>query len=87
VPLVELTTVAGVNYYTDSDGLVAFYEPGMMSRRVFFFIKADGYEYPDALGSTRMMTDSGGVIRSPPIICSSARRSTPGVAGAPAPAI
>jgi hypothetical protein len=31
VPLVELKTVAGVTYYTDSDGLVAFYEPGMMA--------------------------------------------------------
>ncbi len=47
VPLVELKTVAGVTYYTDSNGLVAFYEPGMMGRRVFFFIKADGYEYPE----------------------------------------
>lgn len=47
VPLVELKTVAGVTYYSDSNGLVAFYEPGLMDRRVYFGIKADGYEYPE----------------------------------------
>jgi hypothetical protein len=51
VPLVELKTVDDVTWYADSNGLVAFHEPGMMGRRVFFFIKADGYEYPkDGLG-------------------------------------
>ena len=36
VPLVELTTTSGVTYVTDSAGLVAFDEPGLMNQRVFF---------------------------------------------------
>jgi hypothetical protein len=39
VPLVELKTVGNVTYYTDGNGLVAFYEPGLMDRRVYFGIK------------------------------------------------
>ena len=46
VPLVELTTTAGVTYVTDSAGLVAFDEPGLMDRRVFFSVKSHGYESP-----------------------------------------
>ncbi len=43
VPLVELTTTSGVSYVTDSAGLVAFNEPGLMNQRVFFQIKSHGY--------------------------------------------
>jgi hypothetical protein len=46
VPLVELKTVANVSSYTDSNGIVAFSEPGLMGQRIFFFIQSDGYEYP-----------------------------------------
>src|SRR5688572_18524980 len=46
VPLVELTTTAGVTYVTDSAGLVAFNEPGLMDQRVFFGVKSHGYESP-----------------------------------------
>lgn len=46
VPLVELTTTAGVTYVTDSAGLVAFDEPGLMDQRVFFSVKCHGYEPP-----------------------------------------
>ena len=46
VPLVELKTVNNVLYYTDSNGIVAFHEPGLMDRRVFFHVKSHGYEYP-----------------------------------------
>lgn len=46
VPLVELRTVDNVRYYTDSSGLVAFFEPGLMNRSVFFHVKSHGYEYP-----------------------------------------
>ncbi len=52
VPMVELRTVHEVRYYTDSNGIVAFYEPGLMNRMVFFHVKSHGYEYPeDAFGS------------------------------------
>jgi hypothetical protein len=46
VPLVELKTVSDTLYYTDSNGLVAYYEPGLMGREVFFRVKSHGYEYP-----------------------------------------
>jgi hypothetical protein len=46
VPLVELRTVNDVRYYTDSHGVVAFHEPGLMNQRVFFHVKGHGYEFP-----------------------------------------
>ena len=46
VPLVELTTTAGVTFITDSAGRVAFDEPGMMNQRVWFAVKSHGYEAP-----------------------------------------
>jgi hypothetical protein len=46
VPMVELQTTAGVRYYTDSNGLVAFDEPGLMNRKVFFAVASHGYEFP-----------------------------------------
>ena len=36
VPMVELQTTGNVRYYTDSNGLIAFDEPGLMGRQVFF---------------------------------------------------
>lgn len=46
VPLVELRTVHQVSYFTDSKGMVAFQEPGLMDQTVFFHISSHGYEYP-----------------------------------------
>ncbi len=46
VPLVELRTVHNIRYYTDSGGIVAFDEPGLMDRRVFFHVESHGYEFP-----------------------------------------
>src|SRR5437899_1649930 len=46
VPLVELRTVNDIKFVTDSAGWVAFHEPGLMEREVFFSIAAPGYEYP-----------------------------------------
>jgi len=52
VPLVELRTTNEISYYTDSNGIVAFYEPGLMGQTVYFNIKSDGYEFPeDFLGN------------------------------------
>lgn len=45
VPLVELATVNHIRYYTDSNGVVAFHEPGLMDQTVFFDVKSHGYEY------------------------------------------
>src|SRR5262245_46279590 len=46
VPLVELETVNRIHYITDSNGLVAFNEPGLMNQKVFFTITSHGYEFP-----------------------------------------
>ncbi|MBM3472433.1 MAG: DUF4185 domain-containing protein [Armatimonadetes bacterium] len=46
VPLVELRTVNEVSYWTDSGGVAAFDEPGLMDKRVFFFVSSHGYEFP-----------------------------------------
>jgi len=46
VPLVELTTTNGIRCWTDSNGLVAFHEPGLMNTRVFFTVRSHGYEFP-----------------------------------------
>ena len=46
VPLVELTTVNNIRYFTDSNGIVAFDEPGLMNQSVFFHVQSHGYEFP-----------------------------------------
>jgi hypothetical protein len=46
VPLVELRTVDNTQYLTDSAGVVAFYEPGQMDQKVFFYVASPGYEFP-----------------------------------------
>ncbi len=52
VPLVELKTVNQIRYYTDSNGIVAFYEPGLMGQEVFFSLSSHGYQYPkDGFGN------------------------------------
>lgn len=45
VPLVELTTTNSIRYYTDSNGVVALDEPGLMGQKVFFTVKSHGYEF------------------------------------------
>jgi hypothetical protein len=44
VPLVELETVNNVRFVTDNAGRVAFHEPGLMGREVFFHVRSHGYE-------------------------------------------
>ena len=46
IPLVKLKTVNHVVHYTDSMGVVAFDEPGLMDRKVFFHVSSHGYEFP-----------------------------------------
>ncbi|MGI6456672.1 MAG: hypothetical protein ACOX5R_13785 [bacterium] len=63
VPLIELETVNNIRYVTDSNGIVAFYEPGLMHQTVFFSVSGHGYEYPkDGFGMTgvRLETIPGG---------------------------
>ena len=46
VPMVELQTTSSARYYTDSNGLIAFDEPGLMNKKVWFGVSAHGYEFP-----------------------------------------
>src|SRR5438094_5985616 len=46
VPLVELTTVNNLRFVTDSNGIIAFHEPGLMDQKVYFHVKSHGYEFP-----------------------------------------
>lgn len=51
VPLVELSTTNNIKLYTDSNGIIAFYEPGLMGLDVHFMVKSHGYEFPkDSFG-------------------------------------
>ncbi len=62
VPLVELETVNHLRFYTDSNGTVAFREPGLMDRQIFFHVRSHGYEYPkDSFGysGVRLKTTPG----------------------------
>ncbi len=63
VPLVELSTVNGVVYITDSAGVVALDDPGVMNEDVFFTVKSHGYTFPkDDFGfaGTRLHVTPGG---------------------------
>lgn len=46
VPLVELKTTNQAVFVTDSRGVVAFDEPGLMDQTVYFLVKSHGYEVP-----------------------------------------
>jgi hypothetical protein len=63
VPLVELRTVNSAAWWTDSNGLVAFGEPGLMDREVFFHVSSPGYAFPkDFFGNrgVKLKTIPGG---------------------------
>lgn len=60
VPLVELTTTNGIASVTDSTGVVAFDEPGLMGVEggVWFGVKSHGYTYKkDGLGMAGVTLD------------------------------
>lgn len=44
VPMVEVSTVNHIRHWTDSQGWVAFLEPGLMGREVWFHVRSPGYE-------------------------------------------
>jgi hypothetical protein len=45
VPLIELRTVNDILLVTDSAGVSAFDEPGLMNQSVFFSVRGHGYEF------------------------------------------
>ena len=62
IPMVKLTTFNSIEHYTDSSGQVAFLEPGLMGREVWFGVESPGYTFPkDLLGfaGVTLRTDTG----------------------------
>lgn len=62
VPLVELETTSGQVFLTDSAGIVAFAEPGLLGSEVWFNIRSHGYEFPaDGFGirGVKLLTTPG----------------------------
>eukprot|EP01045_Picozoa_sp_COSAG04_P005323 COSAG04_NODE_246_length_18912_cov_7.669537_1_plen_336_part_00 len=49
VPLVQLKTSSYISYYSDSAGIVAFDEPGLLGQTVYFVVLSDGYAVDSAL--------------------------------------
>ncbi|MBL8757806.1 MAG: hypothetical protein JNK35_05175 [Phycisphaerae bacterium] len=63
VPMVELATTNGITLITDSAGVIAFDEPGLMGTEVWFHVKAHGYAHAkDGFGyaGARLRTAPGG---------------------------
>jgi len=63
IPMVNLTTTNMISHFTDSNGVVAFFELGLMDSTVYFEIVADGYEFDkDAIGfsGAAVFVSSGG---------------------------
>ena len=63
VPLIELRTTYGGRYLTDSAGVVAFFEPGLMGEELWFHVAGHGYEHPaDGFGyrGVRLTPTRGG---------------------------
>ena len=60
VPLVELRTTNKISCWTDSNGIVAWNEPGLMDRSVYFSIQSPGYSFPG--GGKTLEVASGGRV-------------------------
>lgn len=60
VPLVELRTTNEISVYTDSAGVIAWNEPGLMDRDVYFSVKSHGYKF--AGQGKRLRTARGGSV-------------------------
>ncbi len=66
VSLVELRTVNDLRSVSDNAGWIAFHEPGLMGREVFFYISGPGYErQKDGFGyaGVRLTPTAGGEAR------------------------
>ena len=46
LPLAKLKSTDNTEYWTDNHGWIAFLEPGMMGKDIYFSIESPGYEYP-----------------------------------------
>lgn len=57
VPLVELSTSNALSFWTDSNGIIAFYEPALMDQRIRFTARSDGYELPGSPPDSSLVID------------------------------
>lgn len=65
VPLAELETVNGLTFVTDNAGRIAFHEPSLMNREIFFSVRSHGYEAKkDGFGfaGVRITPKAGAVV-------------------------
>ncbi|AQQ09470.1 hypothetical protein L21SP3_01275 [Sedimentisphaera cyanobacteriorum] len=62
VPLVQLKTEQGLTYHTDSAGRIAFFEPGLMSEKIFFHIDSYGYKSAAGGGKTLIPKPNGNAV-------------------------
>lgn len=46
LPLAKVKTTDNSEYWTDNQGWIAFLEPGMMDKDIYFYVESPGYEYP-----------------------------------------
>lgn len=44
IPLAELKTTSKIRLYSDADGRIAFYEPGLMDQDVYFHVSSSDFE-------------------------------------------
>ncbi len=56
IPMVGLIPLSQEKYFTDSNGLIAFRELGLMNKKIFFEVSSEGYEYPMSLEGRRSVT-------------------------------
>lgn len=56
VPLVQLQATDQTRYITDSQGIIAFDEPGLMGEAVWFTVSSHGYEFPEESFGLRGVT-------------------------------
>ena len=68
VPLIQLTTSGYISYYSDSAGIVAFDEPGLLGRPVYFMVRADGYVNAHQLecSNKRACAQPGALLKTTP---------------------
>jgi hypothetical protein len=65
VPLIHLRTVNEIDFITDSRGWVAFDEPSLLGKEVFFTVEGPNYEYPkDGFGfrGTKLLAEPGKTV-------------------------
>lgn len=68
IPLVKVESITGLINYTDSAGVIAFFEPALMNRDVYFTFESPGYSIEkdpfDGFGKTIAVKQDGDTVIS-----------------------